>query len=378
MHCILHLIDDATADDSLVTLRQLIRRLPRPEYRHILGVVGRTAIPAWAEGAAGVLRFGGRLGWVPTTALPVRAAIRDCGAQIVHAWSDTTAAVAQFAASGDCRVVVTVGTPPARRAWSKWWAAFGGLPSSPAPAIVCPSRLFFRRAIEAGIPTIRCGVIRPAVDFSAINEARRTMERAALGISEGAPVLLTPSPPSRPGGHYCAVWAAAVLQQIWPGLRIILPGESMECRRLRRFAASFRQPDLLITPGRRFELEQLLVLADLMVVPAIGDVPTGAVAWAMAAGVPVVGSAVPSVAEYIADHQNGLLCKPGKPMVLASRIRAAMGDIALMRRLTETARAQAFEVFGLTRLVDQYRALYENVLHGRHAFEGVTDAAFVA
>ncbi|MGB9625434.1 MAG: hypothetical protein ACPMAQ_11280, partial [Phycisphaerae bacterium] len=72
------------------------------------------------------------------------------------------------------------------------------------------------------------------------------------------------------------------------------------------------------------------------------------------------------------------LCKPGRPMVLASRIRAALGDIALVRRLTETARGQAFEVFGLTRLVNQYRTLYENAMRGRHAFDGITDAAIVA
>jgi glycosyltransferase involved in cell wall biosynthesis len=375
---ILHLIDETVGDDSLVTLRQLMHRLAAPTHEHLLGVVGPMETPAWAGPAGNTIHFGRRLGWVLASALPVHAALRDRGVQIAHAWSDPTAAIAQLAATGGCRIVVTVSAPPAARPWSRWWSAFGGSPSSPAPAIVCPSQLFFRRAIEAGIPTIRCGVIRPGVDFAAINAGKRSMRRESLGIAGSGPVLLTPPPPSRPGGHYHAVWATAVLQQIWPDVRIILPGVSRECRRLQRFAASFHQPDLVVTPGRRFEFEQLLAIADFMVVAAVDDVATGAIAWAMAAGVPIVASAVPAVAEYIADHQNGLLCKPGRPMVLASRIRTALQDASLMRRLSEAARGQAFEVFSVTRLIRQYRALYENVLHRRHPFEGITDAAVVA
>lgn len=375
---ILHLIDETVGEDSLVTLRQLVARLVTPTHEHLIGVIGPMETPAFSGSTAGVVRFGRRWGWALASALPVRAAMRDRGVAIIHAWSDSAAAIAQLAAGGDDRVVVTASVPPARRSWSRWWSACAGLSSSRTPAVVCPSRLFYRRAIEAGFPDAQCGVIRPAVDFAAINEAKRSIRRESLGIAQDAPVLLTAWPPSRPGGHYYAVWAAAVLQQVWPNLRIILPGVSRECCRLQRFAASFQQPGLLVTPGRRFEFERLLAASNLMVIAATDDVPTGAIAWAMAAGVPIVGSAIPAVAEYIADHQNGLLCKAGEPMVLASRIRTAMLDAALTRRISETARGQAFEVFGLSRLVSQYRALYDNVLTRRSPFEGITDAAVVA
>ena len=98
----------------------------------------------------------------------------------------------------------------------------------------------------------------------------------------------------------------------------------------------------------------------------------------MAAGLPVVGSAVRSVAELIADRSNGLLCKPAQPRALAQKQLTVLEDHDLRARLTETARGQAYEVFGMRRFTDDYHRLYENVLERRDAGDGIRDSAMVA
>ena len=86
----------------------------------------------------------------------------------------------------------------------------------------------------------------------------------------------------------------------------------------------------------------------------------------------------PDAELYIADRSNGLLCKNADAKLLASRILTALEDKALRDRLTETARGQAYEVFGIRAFVDNYQQLYANVLDGRKAGQDVSDTAMVA
>lgn len=373
---ILHLVDSTTHEDALKTLRQLIAGLASPVYEHVIGLMGPTEKPAWAADLPTV-RFGMRLGWLPAMALPIRSVLAKRHVHLIHAWSATAAAVAQLASRQQVTVIVTPGESPVRSRWSRWHAAVTGTSLAPA-AVACPSQVFRRRAIESGIPVDLCGVIRPAVDFGLINAARHGIARESLGLPSDAPVLLLADPPSRAGGHYRAIWAAALLQQIWPDLKVVMPGVSKESRRMKRFVASFNLSRMLVSTGRDIPFEQLLSVCDIFVTAANADVACGSLVWAMAGGLPIVGCAVPSVAEYIADHQNGLLCKPNDIVALATRIRTAYRERDLARSLAETARGQAYQLFSLSNMIRNYATLYDNVLTGHSPFAGIQDASQVA
>ncbi len=373
---VLHLIDETAHEGTWATLRRLIGHGVLPGCEHGIALLGRADEPAGGSAVASI-RFPARFGWLPAIAPRVRGTLRRRHIHLVHAWGPLATAIAHLAVD-DSPFIATVTSPPVRRSWSRWWWFGSGSAEPLASAIVCPSQTYLRRAIEAGMPADRCGVIQPAVDFAAINEARRSSRREMLGLAASGPVLLTAPPPSRAGGHYHAVWAAAILQHVWPDTRIVVPGVSAEARRLRRFVASFGQPALLVATGNRFPFERLLAIADVMVVAAHEDVPAEPIAWAMAAGTPIVATAVPAVTEYLADHRNALLCRPGKATVLAARIRALLRDPALSRRLADTGRGDAFGAFGAERLIRQYRALYANVMARRTPFADIGDPAVVA
>jgi glycosyltransferase involved in cell wall biosynthesis len=134
-------------------------------------------------------------------------------------------------------------------------------------------------------------------------------------------------------------------------------------------------PDLLCCPGDGFHFEDLVAVADAMLVPSSGEVPTTAIAWAMAAGVPVLATAVYATAEMMADKHNGLLVKPGHPKRAALRLVARLDDREQLDVIKETARGQAFQIFGLTRYVDQHVRLYENILNSHSPAEGIVDSS---
>ncbi len=369
---VLHLLDRSVHDEAIATLAQLVVHLGPPTYEHLVGLIGRP-LPSSLQGAAAdVIRFSHRLGSPLLTARPIRQAIRRCDVQLVHGWSAWVALIARIAGRNRCPVIVNIDAFPGRRGPGRGRCRCAHDEAESKAMLDCttvfPSKRLRDRAVEAGLCDVCCGVIRPAADLRVFEEGRRQGLRKRLGIDENAPVLLTSPPPSRPGGHYYAVWAAAILQQIWPNIRVVVPGVSAEGRRLRRFAESFHLPEILVSTGDDLAFERLLSIANVMVMAATDDVPTGALGSAMSVGVPVVASAVPAVAEYLVDGHNGLLCEPRDPMKLAARIRTVLRDGDLVRGTCEAARVQGREFFDLARLVTEYRALYEDVLAGRKPF----------
>ncbi len=372
---VVHLFGPDTPDEAVAAAHQLVLRLPENRVRHTFvsldGALERR-VAGDADDGLDVHVIPRRFRFDLSVGPRLRRFVASRTADLIHAWELDAATTAAGALAGLAPLVATLTTPPSGGRWSRWFQAVG---SGGVPPIACPAGIVRRRAIEAGVKPDNCAVIRPGVDFHAVAEAKRLVTRAALSIPDDVPVLLTLPTPTEAGGHFHGAWAAAILRHLFDGLRFVVPGVSDEQQRLRRFAAQLGIEQLYLFPERRQPFESLLAVADVVVVPAVDDAPTTPLAWAMAAGVPIVGSAVPAVTELIADRSNGLLCKPGLPIALAMRIRAALEDRDLTRRLAEAARGQAFEVFSMRRSADQYHRFYENVLAGKPPAEGIADAA---
>ena len=63
----------------------------------------------------------------------------------------------------------------------------------------------------------------------------------------------------------------------------------------------------------------------------------------MAAGLPVVASRLPSLAEYVTDGQEGLLVAPDDSEALAAGIRRLLADAPLRAAMSDAARRRAAE-----------------------------------
>jgi glycosyltransferase involved in cell wall biosynthesis len=346
-------------------------RMGGPTHEHWLGLIGRRLPAALRATPARTIHFGRRLGLSAVAALPIRDVVQDSGVQLVHAWSAPIAATARMAANKRCPVVAQLDAIWGTRRPGRARCVCSESKTVRDCTTICPSLRLRERAVEAGICETCCGVIRPAADVGTIERAGKPSLREKLGIADDAPVLLTAPPPTRAGGHYYAVWAAAVVQQLWADVRIIVPGVSAEARRLARFAESFRLPKMLVEAGDRFPFEELLGTADVLVFPALDDVPTGAIGAAMTAGVPVVASSVAAAKEYVTDEETGLLCDPAAPVKLAACINRVLCDKALAQRLSARARERIGRDFDPARLVNDYHTVYDNLLNGRKAFDGM-------
>lgn len=244
-------------------------------------------------------------------------------------------------------------------------------------AMACSSQSVRRSVIEGGIAPERCVVIRPGVDFARIGQAKKSRLRRRLGCPPPTTLIALPPSTRMSDELLHAFWGCALLNQLGDDVRIVVPAPGLRLERLIRFAAALPGTSALIVPPFDYHYEDLLSVADVLVLPAWDRLDITSVAWAMASGALVIGPAVRSVAELIANKHNGLLFKkePGANMgvTIAGRLR----DRSSHEKVREVARGQAYEVFGRQRCIEQHRRLYGNLQRGVDPGEGITDSAMV-
>ena len=111
------------------------------------------------------------------------------------------------------------------------------------------------------------------------------------------------------------------------------------------------------------EVLALYAAADVVAVPSvIPDALSRVILEAMAAGRPVVGTAVGGTPELIEDGVSGLLVPRRDPAALAAACERLLDDPALAARLGDAARLRTTTRFSSDASVDRLLALYTSVL----------------
>jgi glycosyltransferase involved in cell wall biosynthesis len=113
--------------------------------------------------------------------------------------------------------------------------------------------------------------------------------------------------------------------------------------------------------GFRDDFAALLPGLDVLVHPAVREGLGLAVLEAMAAGVPVVATAVGGIVDAVGDGAEGLLVAAGDGLGLVTAIERVAGDAALRQRLTTAGRSRVEREFSIAHMADRYAELYRCV-----------------
>jgi glycosyltransferase involved in cell wall biosynthesis len=117
--------------------------------------------------------------------------------------------------------------------------------------------------------------------------------------------------------------------------------------------------------GERADVPELLARADVFVLSSASEGMPISVLEAMAAGLPVVASAVGGVPELVLDGETGRLVPPGDPPALAGALRPLLADAQLRRRLGDAGRVRVHERFDLGPFRRAHVELYSRELAKR-------------
>ncbi len=367
-----HLFDGSIGWQERVGASQLVDRLDRAAFDQRLATVDPVAVGRLTPIGRDVAIVARSTRVAALAAPQLRRHLRRHEVDIVHAWGVRAAHIASGAGYPFVLELFDPDTAAKQVKAIRTFARPGEF------AVACAAETVRRRLLEGGLPASRCAVIRPGVGFRSINAFRRGSLRRDLGITDEAFLIALSDPPVRGDGSFDAFWAGKLLSFLDGGVRVAVTGDEREKSRIRRFDAAHLGEPTFVGVSPEMAFEELIAVSDALVVAARGDVPATAIAWAMAAKTAVIGSAVHSVAELISHKLNGLLFKqrPGKSMAVA--IIRCLQDREAQAKAAEVAHGHAYEVFGVRRFVDQHARLYENMLSGVHASEGIQDSAVSA
>lgn len=368
---VLHILD-AECHETHAQVLEVLRARLGADDNHLVAAIDAATRERLAPHIGAPVALVARRFFAPLNLAPsLRPLVEDRQIDVIHAWG-SRAAITAHAAARHKPLLITMLEPSAADRTAKTLRSIESRAS-----IVTGTLQSLRLLLSAGVDADQATVIRGPVDFGAINRAKQEGIRQQL-VGDASPVVVLHGPAVRGQGHFEGAWVCAVVRQIYPNLRIVLPYASTERARLHRFLTRMTGSGVAVLPDSHLSWPELLSAADIFLVPATMDICTEPMGVAMAAGVPCVGCAVHSIAEVLADRHNGLLSRDATLQNLAGRVLAAIEDRALVRQVTDVARSQAYEVFGVRAFADNYQRAYQNLLEDRPLGDGVTDTAMVA
>jgi glycosyltransferase involved in cell wall biosynthesis len=120
--------------------------------------------------------------------------------------------------------------------------------------------------------------------------------------------------------------------------------------------------DRFVLAGFRSDLDQFMPFLDVLALPSFTEGMPNVVLEALAAGVPVVATAVGGTPEVVEDGVSGRLVPPGDPDVLAVCISSLLADDAARRRMAQRAQQRILTEFTFEAQARQYARLFNDLV----------------
>ncbi len=270
-----------------------------------------------------------------------------------------------------CRVPLVVETPHVREHWRQGLKSryvvdrFAGRFVDQYIAVSEANRRYLIE--EKGLPAEKIVVIHNGSDVARFNPHRQAPAplRRSLGFGEDDPVLVVVGRLEPQKGHRVLLEALPAVRREFPSARLVCVGEGALRGDLERQAAELGLAGSVHFVGQQANVEDWLALADLTVLPSFYEGLPLAAIESLAAGKPMVATAVDGTPEVIVDGTTGLTVPAGEPAPLARAICRLLGDPRLRERLGGAGREWVLERFNQDRQIQRTETLYHLALARR-------------
>jgi succinoglycan biosynthesis protein ExoA len=212
----------------------------------------------------------------------------------------------------------------------------------------------------------------------------RAESKSQLGFSPQTRLVGVVGRLSVEKGQRYLVEAAKELSREFDDLKIILLGEGRERENLELQAKKLGVENMVVLPGFQSNVGTWMKAFDVVANCSLTEGIPNAVLEAMAAGTPVVATAVGGVPALVKDRETGLLVSPANAGALARGVAEALRDVEFASRLGHAGRAWVQERFSAAGQRDALLGLYRQCLGvsgisvdqpARNAASGSTEAA---
>jgi glycosyltransferase involved in cell wall biosynthesis len=205
----------------------------------------------------------------------------------------------------------------------------------------------------------RIAVIPNGIILSGWNQG----ERCGFTLAGRQPLVGTVARLAPQKGVEFFIRAAARLAANYPELRFLVVGDGPLRPGLESLAGELGLGGRLFFMGHRTDVASILSCLSVFVQPSLSEGQGITVLEAMAAGCPVVASAVGGLREVIRHGENGLLVEAGSADTLAEAVGALLDDKTLAGALAKKALCDVRE-YDISAMLERTRDLYQAVMEG--------------
>lgn len=217
--------------------------------------------------------------------------------------------------------------------------------------------LSFSKATPQSVSTIYNGI--ELAHFADIDRAReRQILLDQFQVPNDAKAITTVAVLREPKGIQFMIQAMPAILEVHPDTYYFIAGDGAHKDALVEEVEKMGVGQRVIFAGMRKDVPQILSACDLFVLPTLTEALPTVLAEAMAAGLPIVASAVGGVPEMVSDGENGILVSPANPAELSSACIGLLSDAEKCAALAENGLRIVHEKFNIQTQVEKLKNLY--------------------
>jgi glycosyltransferase involved in cell wall biosynthesis len=215
---------------------------------------------------------------------------------------------------------------------------------------------------EEYVPPSKVSVIHNGLDLPRFDARMREGLKAPVPDTGGAPVVLHVANMNHPVKRQeDLLLALAMLRHEGQDLHAFLVGDGPRRAELERYAAELGVGDIAHFLGHRADVPALYSRATMGVLCSTAEGMSNAVMEGMAAGLPMVVTAVGGNTDLIKDGERGLVVQPRQPEQMVRAFRQLLSQPEKARDMGAAARGFVRRELSQERMVQRHDELYRRV-----------------
>ena len=188
--------------------------------------------------------------------------------------------------------------------------------------------------------------------------------RANLGLQDEY-VIVTTSRLVYKNGIDVLIKAVAELKNKMLNVKCLIIGDGPKRKALQKLVVKCQLSNVVMFLGQipQRDLPLYLKISDVFVRPSRSEGLGSSFLEAMAAGLPVIGTPVGGITDFLKDGQTGLYAKVDDPKDLAEKIRRLLVNPELRKELIKNGQALAQENYSWNRIARLFKNIFDKLIN---------------
>lgn len=216
--------------------------------------------------------------------------------------------------------------------------------------------------IEDGVPAKKVCVVYNGVDIDRFRNSKSNREWLFPESAGRKLIVLVGNMNSDVKGHPVLISAAAEIVKRHPEAQFVLVGDGPRRRDYEAIVQTAGLKESFLFLGRRSDVPEILVSCDIAILPSLAEGLPNAVLEYLAAGLPVIATALGGNLEVVQDGVTGLLIPPNDSEALVRALGRLLEDPDFAATIARAGREHVQKEFSFERLVLDLDRLYSRLL----------------